>query len=196
MSCFLIVSSDSDLMHHGIKGQKWGVRRYQNKNGSLTALGKARVSGKEQEYDEAIKRREDFYRSRNSRGYDEVKKLIEKYGDTPYKDLETPDRLKKLKEESKRVDALVKEYYEIGDKFWYLNQTLIDTGNWTKERERELTKIEDKIYDEKYSKPMHRSEEIRNERVYLTGEDTLSSKKLAKLYKKKNYDPWKVQAKK
>ena len=28
------------LVHHGIKGQKWGVRRYQNKDGSLTAEGK------------------------------------------------------------------------------------------------------------------------------------------------------------
>lgn len=30
------------LMHHGIKGQKWGVRRFQNEDGSLTAEGKKR----------------------------------------------------------------------------------------------------------------------------------------------------------
>ena len=30
----------NELYHHGIKGQKWGVRRYQNKDGSLTAAGK------------------------------------------------------------------------------------------------------------------------------------------------------------
>lgn len=28
------------LMHHGILGQKWGVRRYQNKDGSLTEEGR------------------------------------------------------------------------------------------------------------------------------------------------------------
>ena len=30
------------LAHHGILGQKWGVRRFQNKDGSLTAAGKKR----------------------------------------------------------------------------------------------------------------------------------------------------------
>lgn len=30
------------LEHHGIPGMKWGVRRYQNEDGSLTTLGKAR----------------------------------------------------------------------------------------------------------------------------------------------------------
>lgn len=31
------------LQHHGIKGQRWGVRRYQNYDGSLTAAGRRRV---------------------------------------------------------------------------------------------------------------------------------------------------------
>ena len=35
---------EDDLYHHGTKGMKWGVRRYQNKDGSLTAAGKKRRS--------------------------------------------------------------------------------------------------------------------------------------------------------
>ena len=31
-----------ELYHHGVKGMKWGVRRYQNKDGSLTPAGKKR----------------------------------------------------------------------------------------------------------------------------------------------------------
>lgn len=35
------------LIHHGIKGQRWGLRRYQNSDGTLTEAGKRRygVSG-------------------------------------------------------------------------------------------------------------------------------------------------------
>lgn len=32
----------NDIMHSGIKGMKWGVRRYQNKDGTLTPAGKKR----------------------------------------------------------------------------------------------------------------------------------------------------------
>jgi hypothetical protein len=33
---------DYILKHHGIKGQKWGVRRFQNKNGTYTPAGRKR----------------------------------------------------------------------------------------------------------------------------------------------------------
>ena len=36
--------SNDELYHHGVKGQRWGVRRYQNADGSLTAAGKAQYN--------------------------------------------------------------------------------------------------------------------------------------------------------
>lgn len=38
---------ESELYHHGIKGQKWGVRRFQNSDGTLTAAGQKRYSERE-----------------------------------------------------------------------------------------------------------------------------------------------------
>lgn len=35
---------DGELYHHGIKGQRWGVRRYQNDDGTLTEAGKKRYA--------------------------------------------------------------------------------------------------------------------------------------------------------
>lgn len=36
--------TESELYHHGIKGQKWGVRRFQNEDGTLTSAGKKHVA--------------------------------------------------------------------------------------------------------------------------------------------------------
>lgn len=37
------IYTDGELYHWGVRGMRWGVRRYQNKDGSLTAAGKKRL---------------------------------------------------------------------------------------------------------------------------------------------------------
>lgn len=44
------------LAHHGIKGQKWGVRRFQNEDGSLTPEGEKRY-GNLKNYDSSVRGR-------------------------------------------------------------------------------------------------------------------------------------------
>ena len=43
-----IVFSNEDLVHFGVPGMKWGVRRYQNSDGSLTEKGKKKLSNYQQ----------------------------------------------------------------------------------------------------------------------------------------------------
>ena len=75
------------LYHHGVKGQKWGRRRYQNKDGTLTPAGKQRVKVSNKQLREEQKQlRQQYYETESKSSsaklkslYDEVDKLARTY---------------------------------------------------------------------------------------------------------------------
>ena len=55
----------NELKHYGVLGMKWGVRRYQNKDGTLTSKGKKRYSDSEAKQKEKEKFLNDRMNARN-----------------------------------------------------------------------------------------------------------------------------------
>ena len=75
---------DAYLMHHGIKGMHWGVRRYQNEDGTLTNAGKRRERRQQAKLDrqarkDAAYERKRAYRNRSLMSERELDDQIRRY---------------------------------------------------------------------------------------------------------------------
>lgn len=91
-----------ELYHFGVKGMKWGVRRYQNEDGSLTSLGKKR--------DKMLSDRK-IAKRRESTTSDIVNA---EYSRREFEDAKTRLKLENQKNKSKRQQDLEKKYLKQG----------------------------------------------------------------------------------
>lgn len=99
--------SENYLVHHGILGQKWGIRRFQNEDGSLTPAGKERYYTDKDEYGRDLSD-EDLKRAVNRmRQEKDFKALNEEIYSTPAerKAKEKEELKKKIKDAA--VDAAI-----------------------------------------------------------------------------------------
>lgn len=86
---------NTELYHHGILGQKWGIRRYQNPDGTLTEEGKRRLREYQEKESEKLDKRFDK----------RIEKARKKYEDEP------ENEFKRSKYEDLKYDKSVEYNY-------------------------------------------------------------------------------------
>lgn len=140
------------LEHHGIPGQKWGVRRYQNKDGSLTPAGKKHreetlfVSGSSKTQD----KESGYYRRKLPRG---VRKELNKsmknqdkiiVGDAPGVDRQVQDYLNKKKYSNVEIYGPGKKVRYTANSKWKTNpidapEFEVGSGEWLAKKDIAMT---------------------------------------------------------
>ena len=102
------------IAHHGIKGQKWGIRRYQTENGTLTAEGRKRYGLDGHKVEGTLKERMRGYK-RQARQIDRLRRADYEYDMDRIKE-EAKIGLKGAAARNKEINEY-KDYYLTGQRY-------------------------------------------------------------------------------
>ena len=111
---YKILKSD-ELYHHGIKGQKWGIRRFQNKDGSLTKAGLKRRAKLESELKQLGGKKKRGTSGQTESGQAPRKKTVSEMTDD------------ELREKTNRM-RVEKEYYDAARNLAIANPVKVSKG--------------------------------------------------------------------
>ena len=105
---------ENELMHYGVQGMKWGVRRYQNEDGSLTPKGKKKYSSNYKKYSvKAMNQLNKKHNSMYTKAYNKAADYMNNGGIEKYNAQQEKKYGKKYAERSGYVSGYEKEFNKI-----------------------------------------------------------------------------------
>ena len=118
-----------EIYHHGIPGQRWGVRRYQNEDGSLTAAGRRRfnkVASKEKE-SERVKKDTLYTLSkdlkRTDKRYERASAKYEKTNNEKYQ-IKAKNYISRSKDLKKKISNIESDKWKAGEDYCTINKSM------------------------------------------------------------------------
>lgn len=118
-----------ELYHHGILGQRWGVRRYQNEDGSLTSAGRRRFNKVAKSDKESNRVKKDALHtlnkdlSKSEKKYAKATAKFEKTNDATYED-KAKNYLSQSKALKRKIKNIETDKWKAGQDYCTTNQSM------------------------------------------------------------------------
>lgn len=161
------MDNNNELYHWGKKGMKWGVRRYQNKDGTLTDAGKKRYArdAREKEYDKYDESTGQYYKSSKKNKRQDLAVDASRYVK------EDIERTKSLADSSQRLSSELKRVNDKSIK--NTPKTRLDLSNMTDKELRDQINREllERQYNDVFNPPqVSKGKEYASKMLETTGD--------------------------
>lgn len=158
----------NSLKHHGIKGMKWGVRRYQNADGTLTSAGKKRYSNTTRMYKDLKKQvHKQRAKERGEKGLGSGLRTVTPIGAHSRKYIEDARAKRKAYENSDAYKKWLSDYTKFQKKW---DKRFANNPNYDVRMERQYSKENGEMFNRRpkknFNDPYDAAATIRGGRRY------------------------------